>query len=129
VVFHFLTNAPSFYNWESNYGQHSEAYQVIIDHYQYEDEVIFGQYLRTYYLQPLDNIRHISMRNLKQYSFDNFMADLEKYDSGWATWETRKSYHLDDQVRAYIETYFLKLHGEGVDDTGVEVYYYSISDR
>lgn len=129
VVFHFLTNAPAFYNWEGKYGQHSEAYQVIIDHYQYEDEVIFGQYLRTYYLQPLHNIRHISMRNLKQYTFDHFIADLEKYDSGWVTWETRKSYHLDDQVRAYIDTYFLKLHGEGVDETGVEVYYYSTTDQ
>ncbi len=69
------------------------------------------------------------MRNLKQYTFDHFIADLEKYDSGWVTWETRKSYHLDDQVRAYIDTYFLKLHGEGVDETGVEVYYYSTTDQ
>jgi hypothetical protein len=125
VLSSFITYGMDFYSWTSEFGEFDTAYQVIRDNYSYEEEVIFGQYLRTYYLQPMEKIRHISMLNLQQYTFDKFLSDLDRYDSGWLTWETRKAYHIQPQILEYIDTYFIKLHGEGIDDTMVEVYYYS----
>jgi len=125
VLSNFIIVVPGFYSWNTPYGNFSTAYQVINDNYQEEDEVIFGQYLRTYYLQPLDNIRHISMRNHQTYSFSQFLDDLQNHKAGWITWETRKAYHIQPEILSYIDTHFLKLHGAGIDDTNVEVYYYS----
>ena len=126
LLFNFGLNAQNFYAWERNYGDFSTAYQVIIDRYNFEEEVIFGQYLRTYYLRPLNKINKISMLNYKKYTFDQFLDDLDKYDAGWITWETRKSYHIDDEIIDYVSNNFQKQHGIGVDDTKVEVYYFSI---
>lgn len=125
VLVHFLMGMNAFFNWERSYGDYSTAYQIIVENYDDENEVIFGQYLRTYYLQPLNQINHISMLNRQRYSYDQFLADLEQQPSGWIVWETRKAYHIEPQILTFIDTHFIKLHGEGIDNTMVEVYYYS----
>ena len=65
------------------------------------------------------------MKNNAIYKFDEFIIDLNKYESGWITWETRKSYHLDKKIREYIDDHFIKYSGDGVNDTNVNVYYYN----
>jgi len=125
ILFNFSTNLSAFYSWERDYGNFSIAFQDIIDNYKYDEEVIIGQYLRLYYLQPLDKIQYVSMLNYQQYTFSQFQKDLEKYEAGWITWETRKAYHIDEKIRNFIDTHFQKIHGAGVDDTRVEVYYFS----
>lgn len=128
LISNFYFASKDFYSWAKGYGKFSSAYQTIIENYQYDEEVIFGQYLRTYYLQPLEEFKYISMRNNKKYHFSQFLEDLEKHKAGWLTWETRKSYHIEPEIRKYIDTHFLKIHGSGIDDTQVEVYYYSKPD-
>jgi hypothetical protein len=107
---------------------HSVAYQEIIDNYDPEEHTLFLQYGRMYYLRELDEINLVSMGSNGSYSFEEFMSDLEKAKKGWTAWETGKSYHLQDKVKSYIEENFEKIHGTGVDDTRVEVYYFELLD-
>lgn len=122
----FYQNIDIHYKDAHDYGSFSSAYEVITDHYDPEKEVIFGQYLRDYYLQDLQDktVETICMLNNKRYSYERFHRDLLKYEAGWITWETRKSYHLEEEIIEFIDNNFEKLHGEGVDDSKVEVYYY-----
>ena len=128
IVFNFSKQVPDLYFGLNNNGAFSEAYQVIIDKYDYDNEVIFGQYLRTYYLQDLDNIRVVSLQNNQTYTFEQFLDDLEKYQKGWITWETKKSYHVADEIVYFVDSNFEKIHGSRIDDTNVEVYYFSWAD-
>lgn len=121
----FYQSKNSIYKNETNYGKFSEAYQVITRNYNPENQVIFGQYLRTYYLKELaPNAKIISMENNKNYEFENFINDLKKFDSGYITWETRKSYHISSDIIKFIDNNFIKLHGQNLDNTNVEVYYF-----
>ena len=98
----------------------------IVDNYNPENDIIMGQYLRTYYLKDLEgNVTIISMLNNKLYSYDQFQEDLEKYGNGWITWETRKGYHIRKDIKNYIGKNFVKYHGSGVDNTKIEVYYFN----
>jgi uncharacterized membrane protein len=124
----FSKQVPNIYFGQNNNGVFSRAYQVIVENYDYESEVIFGQYLRTYYLQDLQQIRVVSLQNNQTYTFDQFLEDLEKYPQGWITWETKKSYHVADEIVFFVEDRFTKIHGAGIDDTHVEVYYYTWPD-
>lgn len=125
VIFNLNSRLTAFYNWERSYGDFSTAYQTIVENYDHENEVIFGQYLRTYYLQPMNEFNHISMLSDQLYTYHQFLTDLEQQSAGWLTWETRKGYHIEPQIITFIDNNFTKLHGEGIDSTMIEVYYYS----
>ncbi len=126
VGINFYQNTKKLYADSHSYGVFSKAYKVIINNYNPEKDVIFGQYLRTFYLQELvdKKVKVISMLNNKQYEFEAFMNDLQKYESGYITWGTRKSYHISTDIINYIDRHFKKLHGRHIDDTNVEVYYF-----
>lgn len=103
------------------------AYGTILRNYE-EDQAIFVQYPRRYYLRPLgDNATIVNMESDRTYLPSEFTHDLKKYESGWITWETGKTYHINNAVRRYIDENFVKYHGKRVDDTGVEVYYFNES--
>jgi hypothetical protein len=124
IVYSIVPEYTELYTNEDSYGKFSQAYPTIINNYT-SDEVVFGQYLRSYYIKDLGKDANIiSMRNNRNYSYDEFINDLDKYDSGWITWETRKSYHINGKIRGYISKNFKHLHGTGVDNTMVEVYYF-----
>ncbi len=125
IVQIFWGHLESLYGGVTRFGDFRSAYQVIIDHYDEENEVIFGQYLRGYYLQEMDSFTSISLMNNRQYTYEQFLDDLEEYDSGWLTWESRKAYHVDPQIISYANDNFYKIHGWNVDDFGVEVYYFT----
>lgn len=119
-------------NYESLYydeGQDFEtAYGTIVEDFDSDEEVIFAQYPRDYYLRELpEDTAVVSMKNNQRYGPEEFRRDLQRYESGWVTWETRKTYHVHPEVRAYIAEHFEKRHGNGVDDTRVEVYYFNES--
>jgi len=106
------------------YGDFRNAYKTITENYK-PGQVIFGQYLRTYYLQDLKrNFKTIKMRREGKYAFSQFEQALEKINSGWVTWETRKSYHVDGKIIEYCKKHLKQLHGTGVDNTKVEVYFF-----
>jgi uncharacterized membrane protein len=128
LIFNFSKQIPDLYFGINDNGVYSEAYQVIVDAYDSDNEVIFGQYLKTFYLQDIENGRSVSMQNNQTYAIEQFKEDLEKYQQGWITWETKKSYHLADEIIDFIDNNFEKIHGSSIDDTNVEVYYFSWSD-
>ncbi|WP_290811039.1 glycosyltransferase family 39 protein [Halovivax sp.] len=118
------------YSWDADRLYHEDredfrtAYGTIVDEYE-EDDALFAQYARDYYLRELpEDAEWISMLNNQEYGPDEFHDDLERHDSGWVTWETGKTYHVHPEVREYVEENFEQRHGSGVDDTRVEVYYF-----
>ncbi len=123
--YHFYTSVNNIYGSDHEYGEFSDAYQVIVDHYNYEnEEVIIGQYLRDYYLRKVENAEVKSMLSHQKYTLNQLINDLSKYNAGWITWETRKSYHIKPEIICFIDSNFKKFHGQEIDDTNVEVYYY-----
>jgi len=125
----FITEFPSLYGYVNKRGNFSVAYQTIVENYDPEREVIFGQFLRRYYLQDIDGgIESISMLKNHRYTYEQFLVDLERYDAGWVTWEKKKSYHLQKEIRNHVTENFQKVHGEGIDDTRVEMYYFDRTD-
>lgn len=103
----------------------STAYGTIIANYDPQSEAIFVQYPRRYYLRGLDtNATLVDMLYDRKYTPGKFHRDVAEHGAGWITWETDKSYHIKDEIKRYISENFVKFHGRGVDDTGVEVYYF-----
>ena len=129
IISGFCLEVPSIYEDASGYGHFKDAYEIINENYT-EDEVIIGQYLRTYYIDPVktDEVQTASMLSYQQWTFDDFMNTINEYKSGWITWETRKWYHIRSDISQYIDEYFIKIHGDGYDNTKVEVYYFNLSD-
>lgn len=125
----FYNGFDSLYRNKNDYGRYNEAYTIIKENFNSEEQVIFGQYLRTYYLQGLpENIRTIDMRNKKNYyTYEEFIDDLSKYESGWIAWEIMKDSHLIRDVKNYISKNFKHVHGTGIDNTNVNVYYFNRS--
>jgi len=121
----FQNEIETIYGGESKFGDFETAYQVIIENFDYDKDIVFGQYLREYYLKDMDSFEYISMQNNRKYTYDQFLADIEGHDSGWLTWESRKSYHVDNQIIKFANEHFYKIHSRDVDDTGVEVFYFT----
>ena len=119
-------------DYEGYYYEDSEdfttAYGTIVEESDSDEEVLFAQYPRDYYLRDLPtDTMVIDMQNNQEYKPDEFHDDIERHGSGWITWETGKSYHIHPEVREYIDEHFQQHHGSGVDDTDVEVYYFDES--
>jgi hypothetical protein len=109
----------------------SIAYATIVENLRH-GEVIFGQYLRDYYLQgigedtvliSLGSIRR-DVRGTNPYKFNDFYRDLIRHKKGWIVWQSYKQYNIDRKIVAYVKTLFKQYHGKDLDDTGVEVYYF-----
>ena len=108
------------------FGNPSIAYQILIDQYDPEKEVIFGQFLRGFYLRELGNkIRFVNMLTNKKYAFKTFWKDINKYSAGWIVFETHKHDHIDLSILKYIDRSFRKIHGAGVDNTNIQIYYFN----
>lgn len=127
-LYNYYNGFHAIYGINDNYGDYRVAYKEIINNYDIDKDVIFGQYLRTYYLQSLPiNFTFIGMKRNKQYTLDEFLTELKKHNTGWIAWESRKGYHLRGEIRTYISKNFKKIHGDGLDNTKVEVYYFNKS--
>jgi len=125
----FWGKVERLYGGVTRFGDFNSAYQVIIENYDEESDVIFGQYLRAYYLKDLETFTAISMMNNRQYTYELFLEDLEEYESGWLTWESRKAYHVDNQIINYANENFYQIHGRDIDDFRVEVYYFNSATK
>ena len=131
IGFDYYHDLDRNYGDRVGYGKFSIAYQEIVNNYDPEREVIFGQFLREYYLQDLQGkeVERVNMLWYQKYSFNDFISDIEHYDAGWVTLETRHRHvHLEPAIVDYLDYHFEKIHGEGVDDTRVEVFYYDNSN-
>ena len=123
-------------SWKNLYGDENPsanfklAYKTIINNFDTEKEVIFGQYLRGFYLREIadENIQIVNMFNNKKYSFEMFIEDIKKYPSGYLTWESKKRYHLENEIKKYCCDNFQQIHGSGceniIDDFGIDIFYF-----
>jgi hypothetical protein len=102
------------------------AYATIEANYEPEKkEIIAGQYLRCYYLRGIGNRASLfSLRRRQEVTYGAFMNKIKQTTAGWVTWATQKEGHIRRKIRRTANHCFDKYHGTGVDDTGVEVFYY-----
>ncbi|MGK2860681.1 MAG: hypothetical protein ACSLE0_02020, partial [Chitinophagaceae bacterium] len=66
----------------------------------------------------------IKMGRRKEYSLDQFKQASERYTSGWVVFDTHKAYHIDPSIIQFLTKRAQRIHGSGIDETGVEVYYF-----
>ncbi len=130
ISYSFYNSVGAIYSQENIYGRFSEAYESILMNFDPEKDVIFGLQLRGYYLKELgDNVTVIDMPKNRNYQFDQFLKDINKYESGWITWESRKRYHLRIEIIDFICNNFEHINGhqcgEKIDDNRVEVFYFN----
>ncbi len=119
----FFDFSKKYYNF-NNYPQLRQAYQIIKNNYQ-PGELVISNSLRAYYLWGLKTEDIYKMEWRMGYSFDEFMSRIMLYDSGWLVWEVDKvEMHIRPEIYNYAENNFTKYHGTGIDDTGVDVYYF-----
>lgn len=106
----------------------SKAYPELIDNYK-KGEPIFAQYFNQYYINDIDTSAFlVDMSRDKRYTFEKFIDDINKYKKGWITWYTfNQAQHIDEQIAEYSNLYFKKSHGLGIDNTGVELFYFTDS--
>jgi len=122
------------YHGAANQPFPSVSYQTVKNHLK-PNEAVFAQGLKRYYMAGIScNTPIISLGHTKQgttgtnpYRFEIFFSDLLKYKQGWVIWETYKQFHVDPKVAAYVKTLFKKYNGQGIDNTGVEVFYFDES--
>jgi len=128
---HFVRGAPFLYHGARGQPVPSVAYATVRNNLA-EGDVIFAQYLRDYYMRGIPkDTPTISLGKVPQdfakpnpYNFKRFFKDVRQYKRGWVIWDKYKEYHVHPKVAAYVKTLFTKIHGEGVDDTNVEVYFF-----
>jgi len=126
LLFSFIDHVPPLYSKKGDVN-YSSAYKVIINHYNPETEVIFGQYLRTYYLQELSDVTIVDMESNQDFSYSAFSRALKRHNQGWMVWAKEKFYHLKPEVHNYIQRNFKKVRGSGIDNNKVEIYYFNES--
>jgi hypothetical protein len=126
IVYLYVANFPSVYGDENDRAHYSAAYATIVDTFKPGDDVIIAQFLRDVYLQDLPpDTKVISMGSAYGYTLERFQMDLAMEKSGFVTWATRRGeQNLSRELRQYINATLHHLHGTGVDDTKVEVYYF-----
>jgi len=99
------------------------------------EEVIFSQFFHDYYMQgipkdtPIISLGCVNQGSSESnpYNFTRFFNDINSHRKGWVIWDKYKEHHVHPKVAAYVKALFHKVHGEGIDDTGIEVYYFDDS--
>jgi 4-amino-4-deoxy-L-arabinose transferase-like glycosyltransferase len=106
------------------YGVHSEAYRIIAAELDRDTDVVLGQYLRTYYAQDpaYRSTTIIGMGSNRSFTLKDLERSVMLKPRAWVTWEARKSYHLQAEVREVIRDRGRQISGPGVDDTRVFIY-------
>ncbi|MBD3328977.1 hypothetical protein GF357_00580 [Candidatus Dojkabacteria bacterium] len=116
----------------TDFGEPSAALQTVVNSQKEPDQmVIIARRLRTYYMQGLDpDIELIRMLNYEpeeqkyEYDYEMFLSDIDRSRGKdiWVIWEKHKAKHIHPEIQNYLEQNAEKIHGEGVDDTRMEIF-------
>jgi hypothetical protein len=118
------TYIGNIYSQEQSNPDFRSAYSTIVENYDHEDDILLTLFLRDYYLEGLNTTAVYSITYRKGYYLEDLEVDLTRSPSSWVTWETRKeSFHMRSDVVNYIHEHCTQYHGEGIDNTSVEVFY------
>jgi len=102
----------------------SIAYKSISENYKNGD-VVFKHWGPKLYMQGISpETKFISLGSYKGRNFADLYEDLSQYKSGWITWHTHNENRIDKHFIAFVNLYFKKYNGTGIDNTGVEVFYF-----
>ena len=102
----------------------SVAWKDIVENYK-EGEVIGRHWGPGFYFSGLNhNAKFFSLGHYTGNSFVSTYDTIRSYKSGWLTWHTQFSRIIDNTLMEYASMYMKKLHGHGIDETGVEVYHF-----
>ena len=108
-------------------AQHSIAYQTIVKNYDFKQDLLLMQYGRDFYLRELDQVEIFDMGSNGSLTLEAMLDYIKnKQTIGseiWVVFETGKRGHLREEVLSYIEENFNKIHGQGIDETEIEVFY------
>ena len=126
-----FSEIKSIYNFDNeiSFPKYEKAWEVITHNFDRSNEVLMGVAVQnSYYLQKSNITNIISIRQgYDNYKFDNFTLDIKNHKKGWITWSLDKSFHVDSDIKSYIYSNFRKIGGQGIDNTGVEVFYFDES--
>ncbi len=107
---------------------YSVAYKTISDNFDPNNEVVFGHYFQQYYASDIIKTgKVIGMLSHNKFKLDTLKMKLNSNPQGWITWATYKGWHFDEDLIQYVSSNFKKIHGHGIDETNMEVYYYDKS--
>jgi 4-amino-4-deoxy-L-arabinose transferase-like glycosyltransferase len=110
---------------------YKRAYSIINENIDPEKDIILGQYLRNYYLDP-ERINQEIMYSLgknQQQTFEEFLEIVNNAESGYIVWADNKKWHIRPEIRQYCCDNFEQLSGEScsepVNDYRIEIFYFS----
>lgn len=90
-----------------------------------KNEIVFRHWGSLFYMNGIDSTAKIlDIGHYIGKPFKQVYDTLQNHKSGWLTWMTHNSQHINTKVINYANLYFDKLHGLGIDSTGVEVFHY-----
>ena len=119
------------YDYEKVYVRHPWAprYSIVYDALksQYKaDDALFATNIKSYYLDPkaLAGPHYHKVPKRKEYTMEQFEADIRAEGRGWFLWELHKSHHLRQEIIQYIYKNFKPIHNSNLDDLGVELFYF-----
>jgi len=105
----------------------SIAWKTIVNNYK-KGEIIYRHWGPSFYFQGIDtNAIFLDIGSSKGKAFSEIYDTLIKHKAGWLTWHSFNSWRMDTELIDYANLYFEKLHGQGIDNTHVEVFHYTDS--
>jgi hypothetical protein len=103
------------------------AWKIINENYK-PGEVLFMHWGPTLYLDSINpDVKILELHSFRDDRFVDVLDSIYAYKAGWVTWKTHNGDYIHKKLREYARLYMKKYHGYGIDNTGVEVYYYTDS--
>ncbi len=128
VLFHYSNRFDNLY--VKNYAfpaRMSVAWKDIVSNYK-KGEIIYRHWGPSYYFRGIDTTaKFMELGSRQGKPFAEIYDTLKKYPSGWLTWHSYHAWRMDPKLVDYANLYFEKLHGQGIDNTNVEVFHYTDS--
>jgi hypothetical protein len=122
----FTNRYNSFYfENELHPGRPSIACQTVNENATAGD-LVLTHYLPHYFLRDINpEIQTSTLGHFDAVPFDTIYEQFHEYDRGWIVFYTSYGGMIDQEVVKYANLYFTKYHGTGIDDTNMEVFFYT----
>ncbi|MCF6240451.1 MAG: hypothetical protein L3J74_03795 [Bacteroidales bacterium] len=128
VLIHFSYRYNDLYVQNFSSPAHpSIAWKTIVKNYK-KGEIIYRHWGPSLYFQGIDtSATFLDIGSSKGKAFSEIYDTLKNHNGGWLTWHTFNTWRMDTKLVDYANLYFEKLHGQGIDNTNVEVFHYTDS--
>lgn len=109
---------------------YKDAYAIINNNFNYENDIVLGQYYRDYYVNPEKvNIERIYSLQIRQrLTYEEFLKIVNNAPSGYVVWAANKGGHIRPEIREYCCNNFKQLSGtscsEEITDYRIEIFYF-----